>query len=571
MRAISPPGAGGPTFDGSAPSLLSKTRYRRLWRTMVVSTSVVALVPLIIMTVISYHQYQKAYRLESIGPVQDLTLSTQHSTQSFLSERVSALKMVINDKSFEELSQEETLAEVLDNLSLAFGGFIDLGVIDSEGYQLNYVGPYDLGGRNYSEQEWFHEVRLRDVHISEVFLGHRGLPHFVIAVKHGMGARAFYVLRATIDSEILDRRISQAIQDPSGDAFLVNRRGVLQSPSRFYGPVLTECPLEIPQYIHNPAIIEEKDEEGRAMVLGYAPIENSPFILVMVRMPGGLMGNWLTLGRELAAFVVVSAVIILTVVIVGSTYLSRRVREADIKRADIFHKMEYTNKLAALGRLGAGVAHEINNPLAIINQKTGLMKDFLQVERDFPGRERFLELADSVLQSVERCGAITHRLLGFAKHMDVQTESIHLEVLLKEVLGFLEKEAHHRDVKVSLSCDENLPAIESDRGQLQQVFLNILNNAIAAVSDGGTIDITISQPEPGYELVEVADDGHGISKENLEHIFEPFFTTKQGYGTGLGLSITHGIVEKLSGRIDVESKLGVGTKFAVKLPIRREG
>ncbi len=571
MRAISPPGAGGPAFDGSAPSLLSKTRYRRLWRTMVVSTSVVALVPLIIMTVISYHQYQKAYRLESISPVQDLTLSTQHSTQSFLSARVSALKMVINDKSFEELSQEETLAEVLDNLSLAFGGFIDLGVIDSEGYQLNYVGPYDLGGRNYSEQEWFHEVRLRDVHISEIFLGHRGLPHFVIAVKHGMGARAFYVLRATIDSEMLDRRISQAIQDPSGDAFLVNRRGVLQSPSRFYGPVLTECPLEIPQYIHNPAIIEEEDEEGRAMVLGYAPIENSPFILVMVRMPGRLMGNWLTLGRELAAFVVVSAVIILTVVIAGSTYLSRRVREADIKRADIFHKMEYTNKLAALGRLGAGVAHEINNPLAIINQKTGLMKDFLQVEKDFPGRERFLELADSVLQSVERCGAITHRLLGFAKHMDVQTESIHLEVLLKEVLGFLEKEAHHRDVKVSLSCDENLPAMESDRGQLQQVFLNILNNAIAAVSDGGTIDITISEPEPGYELVEVADDGHGISKENLEHIFEPFFTTKQGYGTGLGLSITHGIVEKLGGRIDVESKLGVGTKFAVKLPIRRGG
>lgn len=571
MKAISPPGAGGPTLHGPAPSLLSKTRYRRLWRTMVVSTSVVALVPLIIMTMISYHQYQKAFRLESISPVQDLTLSTQHSIQSFLSERVSALKMVINDKSFEELSREETLAVVLDNLSLAFGGFVDLGVIDSEGKQLSYVGPYDLGGRDYSEQEWFHEVRMRDVHVSEVYLGHRDLPHFVIAVKHGMGARAFYVLRATIDSEILDRRISQAIQDPSSDAFLVNRRGILQSPSRFYGPVLTECPLEVPQYIHNPEIIEEEDKDGRTMVLGYAPIENSSFILVMVRMPGELMGNWLTLGKELTAFVVVSAVIILTVVIAGSTYLAGRVREADIKRADIFHKMEYTNKLAALGRLGAGVAHEINNPLAIINQKAGLMKDFLQVEKDFPRRERFLELADSVLQSVERCGAITHRLLGFAKHMDVQTESIHLEVLLKEVLGFLEKEAHHRDIKVSLSCDENLPAMESDRGQLQQVFLNILNNAFAAVSDGGTIDITISQPEPSYELVEVADDGHGISNENLEHIFEPFFTTKQGYGTGLGLSITHGIVEKLGGRIDVESKLGVGTKFAVKLPVRRGG
>ena len=320
---------------------------------MVVSTSVVALVPLIIMTVISYHQYKKAFHLEAIGPVQDLTLSAQYATRSFLSERVSALRMVINDKSFEELSQEETLADVLTNLSLAFGGFVDLGVIDSGGKQLTYVGPYDLGGRDYSDQKWFHEVRLREVHISEVFLGYRGLPHFVIAVKHVGRARESYVLRATIDSEMLDRRIFQAIQDPSSDAFLVNDEGILQSPSRFYGDVLSHCPLEVPPYIQSMQVIEAEDERGRPMVLGYAPIENSPFTLMMVRMPGEMMGNWLTLGKELAAFVIVSAMIILAVVVVGSTYLSKRVREADIKRADIFHKMEYTNKLAALGRLGA--------------------------------------------------------------------------------------------------------------------------------------------------------------------------------------------------------------------------
>jgi two-component system NtrC family sensor kinase len=568
---MKPTESGGPPLYGVAPSLLSKTRYRRLWRTMVVSTSVVSLVPLIIMTVISYHQYKKAYHLEAIGPVQDLTSSTQYSTQFFLSERVSALKMIINDKSFEELSDEETLAGVLSNLSLSFGGFVDLGVIDSEGIQLNYVGPYELGGKDYSDQEWFHEVKVRDVHISEVFMGHRGFPHFVIAVRHAMGARAFYVVRATIDSEMLDHRISQGIQDPASDAFLVNKDGVLQSPSRFYGDVLTECPLEIPPRLQHTQVIEARDGSGKPIVMGYAPIESSPFVLVMVRRPGELMGNWLTLGKELTAFVIVSALIILAVVVTGSTYLARRVREADIRRADIFHKMEYTNKLAALGRLGAGVAHEINNPLAIINQKAGLMKDFLSVDQTFPRRDRFLDLVDSILKSVERCSTITHRLLGFAKHMDLQTEPINLDVLLRDVLGFLEKEAHHRDIKVSLSVDQSLSAIESDRGQLQQVFLNIVNNAFAAVSDGGVIDIDVAAAQDGYQTVSISDNGHGISEENLNHIFEPFFTTKQGYGTGLGLSITHGIVEKLGGRIDVESKLGVGTKFTVTLPIRRKG
>ena len=554
----------------AAPSLLSKTRYRRLWRTIVISTSAVALIPLIIMTFLSYHQYKKAFRLESINPVNDLTSSTQHSLEFFISERRSALMMIINDKSFEELSNEDNLAGIQDNLSMAFGGFIDLGLIDSEGNQLSYVGPYDLGGRNYSDQGWFHEVRLRDVHVSEVFMGYRNFPHFVIAVKHKMGARGFYVLRATIDSEMLSRRISHAVLDPSSDAFLINKQGVLQSPSRFYGDVFRKCPVRLPLYATSLKVVEEEDENGRPIVLGYAPVEQSPFILLLIKRPGELRGNWFSLRTELFGFLVISSLLILLVVFLGATYLSNRVRDADIKRADIFHKMEYTNKLAAIGRLGAGVAHEINNPLAIINEKAGLMKDFVSVDEGFPRRERFLDLINAILKSVERCSAITHRLLGFAKHMDVQTEPIHLEILLKEVLGFLEKDAVHRDLKVSIDVREDLPAIESDRGQLQQVFLNIVNNAFAAVDDGGEIDIHIYRPRRGYEAVSVTDNGHGISKEIQEHIFEPFFTTKKGYGTGLGLSITYGIVEKLGGQISVESEVGKGTTFTVMLPIKRE-
>jgi signal transduction histidine kinase len=229
--------------------------------------------------------------------------------------------------------------------------------------------------------------------------------------------------------------------------------------------------------------------------------------------------------------------------------------------------MEYTNKLAAIGRLGAGVAHEINNPLSIITEKGGLLKDLLTMSDELPPREKLVDLVQSVLKAADRCGGITHRLLGFAKHMDVQRETINLDLLLHEVLGFLEKEASYRNLRVDFNLPEETPKIVSDRGQLQQIFLNIINNAFAAVEDGGHIEIGIERVGADAVEVKIADDGVGIPAEQLTHIFDPFFTTKKGAGTGLGLSITYGIVQKLGGQIGVKSKVGEGTCFTVTLPI----
>jgi signal transduction histidine kinase len=245
----------------------------------------------------------------------------------------------------------------------------------------------------------------------------------------------------------------------------------------------------------------------------------------------------------------------------------RRARESDLKRAALYHKMEYTNKMAAIGRLGAGVAHEINNPLAIITEKAGLLKDLLTFSEETPPKEKMVELVDSVLRSAERCGGITHRLLGFAKHMDVGHEAIDLDNLLREVLSFLDKEAAYRRIRIDFAYGEEPPMVVSDRGQLQQVFLNIINNAFAAVDDGGHIEIGIEPVGEDSVAISVADDGVGIPEAQIRQIFDPFFTTKKGAGTGLGLSITYGIVQKLGGQISVRSQVGEGTSFTVTLPI----
>jgi two-component system NtrC family sensor kinase len=150
--------------------------------------------------------------------------------------------------------------------------------------------------------------------------------------------------------------------------------------------------------------------------------------------------------------------------------------------------------------------------------------------------------------------------------MEVEYEDLELNDIVKEVIGFMEKEALHRNIKVEVSFVENLPRISSDRGQLQQVFLNILTNAFAAVDDGGLISLKTWYEDTGEVGISIQDYGRGMSEEELNHIFEPFFTTKKGYGTGLGLPITYGIVKKMGGKIKVESKKGEGSTFTVYLP-----
>jgi two-component system NtrC family sensor kinase len=130
----------------------------------------------------------------------------------------------------------------------------------------------------------------------------------------------------------------------------------------------------------------------------------------------------------------------------------------------------------------------------------------------------------------------------------------------------LEKEALHRNIELGLHLATDLSRIASDRGQLQQVFLNILNNAFQAVPDSGKVSIASFEKDIDTVGVTVQDNGHGMSEETLKHIFEPFFTTKKDHGTGLGLSITYGLVKKLGGDIDVQSKEGHGTRFTVYLP-----
>jgi len=541
-------------------------RYKLLRRNMIIIIVVVTVLPLFMMALINHYEYQKVLRREIIQPLGALVNKTKHSFELFLTERLSAVSFIASAYSFEELGDQQTLNRIFQVMKQEFGGFVDLGLIDSSGLQVSYVGPYNLMGKIYKDHDWFQEVAVRGEHISDVFMGYRKFPHFVMAVRKETATGVGWILRATIETDRFNSLIESMGLDPTTDAFLVNRSGVLQTSSRFYGKALETFALPMPPLSYEGHVLETKDQNGREILMAYTYFASPSFVLILVKPRSEILRSWYTLKREILLIFVASVIAILLVVFRIMDRLVKRIEESDRKRLLSYHEIEHTNKLASIGRLAAGVAHEINNPMAIINEKAGLMKDLIESMPQFEQKTKFVQLTQSILASVDRCSTITHRLLGFARRMDVEIESLNLNEVILEVYGFLEKEALHRNIDLELKLDEKLPEILSDHGQLQQVFLNILNNAFSAVNDGGKIVITSLEHDQRFLGVSIQDNGIGMSEETRQRIFEPFFSTHKGYGTGLGLSITYGIIQKLGGRIEVQSKEGEGTTFTVLLP-----
>jgi signal transduction histidine kinase len=551
---------------------LPSRRYRRMWLYAVVDIAVISLTPLVIMTIVNSYQYKNELASEMSHTVARLTSNSRRFMEGFLEERRAALTYVTARESYEDLCDEAKLRKVFLNINRSFGAFVDLGIIDADGNQQSYVGRYELEGKNYKDQEWFQEAAVRGAHVSDVFMGYRNVPHFVITVRaDDTSGESFYILRATIDTDVLNRHMALLELKPSSDVFLTNRDGMLQTPSRHGGDILEPCSIATPPFSPTTEVLEVTNRRGEPRLVGYAYIDESPFIFVVVKDPAHLMPSWLYVKGDMIWLLGVSIIVIMAVIVWRSRYLVNRIRESDRRREEALHNIEYTNKMASIGRMATGVAHEINNPLAIMNENAGLLKDLLSM-RDQPlEKDRLQKIVDTMLNSVDRCSTITHRLLGFAKRMDPVTSRIALAPLLEEVLSFQGKEAEYRSIAINLAMPRDLPTIESDRGQLQQVFLNILGNAFAAVNEGGRIDISAELEDESTVAVTIRDDGPGIPEDHIGRIFEPFFSTKAEYGTGLGLSITYGIVKKLGGRIDVQSEEGEGASFTVRLPVTRGG
>ncbi|MHA2611549.1 MAG: cache domain-containing protein [bacterium JZ-2024 1] len=238
-------------------------------------------------------------------------------------------------------------------------------------------------------------------------------------------------------------------------------------------------------------------------------------------------------------------------------------REEELKEYTRKKIME-SERLAIIGQLSAGIAHELNNPLQGILAYSHLMLEKL------PPDEPKREYCEKIAKQATRCREIVKGLLDFSRQIQPQKRPCSINTILKDTLFLLQDQALFHNVKIVKNLDESLPPVVCDPGQIQQVFMNILINAAEAMDGVGTLTLaTRMAPYGNFVEIEFTDTGKGIPEEYIEKIFDPFFTTKESRkGTGLGLAISHGIIKKHNGTIEVKSTVGVGTTFIVSLPIQ---
>ncbi len=233
-----------------------------------------------------------------------------------------------------------------------------------------------------------------------------------------------------------------------------------------------------------------------------------------------------------------------------------------------------SRKMAAIGGMSAGIAHEINTPLNIISQELEWMRHLLSApeSENVASSKEFTDCLEQIETQVRRCGEITHGMLNFARNMNTVQQSTNISRLMEDMVAWVERETKGRNIEFVRNYGSDLPEIMTDAPMLRHVVLNLLNNAAQAIDHDGHITVSTQRDGARHVVMRVEDTGPGIPRENLENIFNPFFTTKApGKGTGLGLSICMAIVTKLGGWITVQSELGRGARFDVRLPVRREG
>ncbi|MDD3732309.1 MAG: ATP-binding protein [candidate division Zixibacteria bacterium] len=546
-----------------------EAHYRELKRKHIVRLLLTYLTPLILLSIYFYVQYGL---IVSEGRRLHLTAVAENQANTldlFLSERLVNLSNLIDDPKLEIPPSSAKMQNYLDHLIRNSETFVDVGYFDSAGVQAAYAGPYpSLEKRNYSSESWFQSLKAKDSNfvITDIYLGFRQRPHFTIAVSRILNNQLI-VIRATLDPEKIYKYITS--QHETGEVYtsIVNQAGYYQLVSEQIGKPLTTSSFVPP---HTPLMgSAEVKIGGTSVTYAYSWLQKADWALI-VQLPVSGGFEFLSGGR--LQVIIFSAVMIFLIFLIIMNRAQKLVKlqiETDRARA----QLEHAAKLASVGELAAGIAHEINNPLAVISEESGLIKDLMNPEfGEVLKPDELVSHLDTIQESVFRCRDITRKLLGFVRKSDIDLKPHDINRLIDGVMdGFLSKEMAVENIEVIRRYDRNIPRLITDSNQLQQVLLNIINNAVDAISGrAGQITITTSLDE-SFVYIAVTDDGTGMTPEQIKKIFLPFFSTKEvGKGTGLGLSVSYGIIKNLGGRIEVNSKPGEGSTFTIILPLKKD-
>ena len=527
----------------------------------------IAFVPLILLGGTIYYHYSATVKEKIRNELKLITKNRKDTIELFLNDRANCLSVLAYTHSFDFLKKKENLQNAFQLSKMVCTAFQDLGIINSDGEQVAYIGPYHLTGKQYSTTEWFKEVMKKNIYISDVFLGFRKVPHFIIAVKRMENGKP-WILRMTIDINRINHFMSTALLGKGGgDAYILSREGIYQISGTAEDRILTKSDFKMPSVFRG---IKETENGPKVKAVLYAStwLKNNDWLMVIEQDLKYELGPVVHVKNTVFLIFIISSFII----VISTIFITRRVfarlEKIALEKLQLREQLVRSDRLAAIGKLASGIAHEINNPLAVIAEKAGWMGDLLTEEdvKNSPNYNELIKATQDIKKHVQRGKKVISRLMGFARKEDMTHKNVDINSVLDETHDFLNKKAMFKNIALMKELQPDLPSIITDGAQLEQVFINIVNNAIDAINKDGVIRL-ITKAQDGGVLVSIADTGPGMSKEIQKKIFDPFFTTKPvGKGTGLGLSTSYSIVEKLGGQLTVESEVDKGTTFHITLP-----
>ncbi len=553
--------------------------YRTLTRKMFITIITVSFIPVFLVSATIFYQFRTSYREKIFAHLNEMVQKHTTHIDMFLMNKLSDIRYLSRSAGFANLSNEAFLQNTLTIMQQEYGPvFVDIGVIDDQGKQVAYAGPYHLAKADYADADWFQKAMKSQHFISDVFLGLRGVPHFIIAVRNNRDGKP-WILRATIDFEAFNSLVAKIRMGATGFAFIINREGSFQTNPIFnvipnkdlYMSIFRqEAALERQDEVH---ITEQVDVSGKKNIYVGSLLKNGDWLLIYQQNSADAFSKLNQTQAVSILIFILGGIGIVTMAFVLSGRMVNRIAVTDSEKEMLNQQVIETGKLASVGELAAGIAHEINNPVAIMVEEAGWIQDLLE-EEEFQATENFAEFKRALAQiktQGTRCKDITYKLLSFARKTDSRIQDIQINDLITDLVSLSDQRGKYSMVEIHSQLAEHLPLLRLSVSELQQVFLNLINNAIDAMEKKGGKLFIYTRLEDRQVVVEMTDTGSGIPEANLPRIFDPFFTTKPvGKGTGLGLAICYGIVKKMGGEIKVHSTVNVGTTFTVYLPIPEE-
>ena len=558
--------------------------YASVRKNILLSMIIVPLVPFISALAIGYFYFAASVEKSTVATMK--RIASDHGTmiESFLNERKADLAFISRTYSFNDLKKMDVLENVYNELQKKSHVYSDLGIFDEKGMHVSYHGPYQLTGMDYHDATWFREVIREKYYISDVFLGFRRIPHFIIAVAVD-SPEGTWVIRTTIDSNFFNDFVKTVHVGKSGEAYLLNSDGLFQTERRSGGKLM-EKDRDFGKYSNfHEGVRSFITEDADKITNVYASlwVKNGSWLLVVKQEKNDAFH---LLRRALVLIVIVMTLGGITLVALAfyiTGRVVRRIEKTDEEKVRLSEQLIRAGRYAELGEMATGFAHEINNPLQIMKSEQSLLG--MLVDDLAPGKKEltegeikatFLEIMDSLNQigvQIDRCSKITGAILKFGRQEEKEFRNLDVRGFMHEIVQMVEKKAQVNAIAIVKDIPEKPLIVNADPGQLQQVFLNLINNAMDSVTQahgahGGKVIIGIRQnSEKGMLEISVEDNGSGVNPELLEKIFAPFFTTKPvGKGTGLGLSVCLGIISDMGGSIKVKNVERSGARFTVELP-----